>query len=212
MTVNPTPRATTRQSPEAQEPRLRGLPTRTPRMASLPFGLFMVALFAGGAVGLLFFITTLQNQSFEVRQAQREATELGYRVSDLEAQLYAAQAPRELARRATELGMVPNPYGVFIDLETGTVVGEATPVSGGEIPSLRVLPPPPPEPEVPLEAAPVEVQAVEGVPAPAVSPDADAATQDAAADVAGDGASPDAAAGGVGDTGGDQTTTGEAQP
>ena len=54
--------------------------------------------------------------------------------------------------------------------------------------------------------------AVEGVPAPAVSPDADAATQDAAADVAGDGASPDAAAGGVGDTGGDQTTTGEAQP
>ncbi|MDN5571791.1 MAG: hypothetical protein L0G22_11170 [Propionibacteriaceae bacterium] len=182
-------------------PGLRGLPSVPRRLSGVPFGLFIVLILGAGTVGLLTFITFLQNQSFEVRAAERAAAESGYRVSDLEARLYAAEAPRELARRATELGMAPNPHGAFIDLETGTVVGDPTAVRGDEIPSLKVLPPPPPEPETPLEAAPIEGQ-------PAA--EADAGTP--VPDVEGDGASPDAAGAAVDETGGDQTATGEGQP
>lgn len=122
-------------------PQLRRVPSPQRRVATAPFAVMMVLLLVGGMVGLLALITSVQNQAFEVRETQRTANELGYKVSDLEARTTRAKAPAELARRATALGMVPNPHGVFIDLGTGRVVGEAKPVTGNEIPSLKVVPP-----------------------------------------------------------------------
>ncbi|MFV0452224.1 MAG: hypothetical protein ACK5LS_08290 [Propioniciclava sp.] len=122
-------------------PRLRGLPRPPRRLSTRGFAVLMVGILVAGTVGLLFFSTFLQSQAFEVRQAQRQATELGYQVSDLEARVYAAQSPQELARRASELGMVPYENGVFIDLATGTVIGEAAPATGDELPELTVRTP-----------------------------------------------------------------------
>jgi hypothetical protein len=91
--------------------------------------------------GLLMLNTTLQSQAFESRTLNRRATELAYSQADLENQLDALAAPQELARRASELGMRPNPFPVFLVLPSGKVVGKPIPVSGHELPALIVKTP-----------------------------------------------------------------------
>ncbi|MFV0405725.1 MAG: hypothetical protein ACK5LN_02705 [Propioniciclava sp.] len=117
-------------------PQLRGLPRPSRRLSTAWFAVLMVAILVAGTVGQLFFTTYLQSQAFDVRQAQRQAAELGYQVSDLESRVYAAQAPIALARRATSLGMVPASGGAFVDLSTGRVIGQAVPATGDELPGL----------------------------------------------------------------------------
>jgi hypothetical protein len=89
-----------------------------------------------GMVGLLMLNTTLQSQAFESRTLNRQATELAYTQADLENQLAALAAPQELARRASELGMRPNPFPAFLVLPSGKVVGKPIPVNGNEVPGL----------------------------------------------------------------------------
>jgi hypothetical protein len=91
--------------------------------------------------GLLMLNTTLQSQAFESRTLNRRATELAYSQADLENQLDALAAPQELARRASELGMRPNPFPAFLVLPSGKVVGKPIPVSGHELPALIVKTP-----------------------------------------------------------------------
>ncbi len=119
-------------------PRLRGVASPPRRIGSVPFAVTLVSVVIAGMVGLLALTTALQSQAFEVRAAQRTANELGYRASDLTSRVNQASSPAELGRRATQLGMVPNPNAVFIDVRTGTITGDPTPVRGDEIPSLRV--------------------------------------------------------------------------
>lgn len=122
-------------------PRLRGLPAPSVRaIARVPFAGLMILLLAVGMAGLLVFNTYLQDQAFQLRRAQTQAAALGDRLSDVEAQVNEAEAPAQLAGRATELGMVPNPNAVYVDLATGRIVGEPKAVTGNEIPSLRVQP------------------------------------------------------------------------
>jgi len=59
----------------------------------------------------------------------------------LENQLDALAAPQELARRASALGMRPNPFPAFLVLPSGKVVGEPIAVSGDELPALIVKTP-----------------------------------------------------------------------
>jgi hypothetical protein len=122
---------TTRQS-------LRAVAQPAPRLARFPFLLVLIGLFGMGMVGLLMLNTTLQSQAFESRTLNRHATELAYTQADLENQLAALAAPQELARRASELGMRPNPFPVFLVLPSGKVVGKPIPVSGNEVPALIV--------------------------------------------------------------------------
>lgn len=121
-------------------PTLRRVPSPPRRVGQLQFAVAMVLFLTVGMVGVLLLNTHLQNTAFEVGRTRQKAAELGYRVSDLEARVSRLNAPGEVAGRASELGMVPNPHGVFIDLATGTVVGEPLPAQVGEIPSLRVVP------------------------------------------------------------------------
>lgn len=160
-------------------PRLRRIDSPTRTMPGLGFAMLVVVLVVAGMVGLLVLNTTLQNQGFEVRRAQRQAADLAYQVSDLETRVHEAASPAMVAGRATELGMVPNPNGAFIDLATGRIVGTPKAATGQEVPSLRV---PRPAPAI----APADLQHVttnvvpwfdlEGVqpPAPSAPPPADA--------------------------------------
>ena len=109
------------------------------RLARFPFLLVLIGLFGMGMVGMLN--TTLQNQVFESRTLNRQATELAYTQADMENQLAALAAPQELARRASELGMRPNPFPAFLVLPSGKVVGKPIPVSGHEVPALIVKTP-----------------------------------------------------------------------
>jgi hypothetical protein len=110
----------------------------SPRLAQFPFLLVLIGVFGIGMAGLLMLNTTLQSQAFESRTLNRQATELAYAQADLENQLDALAAPQELARRASALGMRPNPHPAFLVLPSGKVVGKPTPVGGEEVPALII--------------------------------------------------------------------------
>jgi hypothetical protein len=111
------------------------------RLARFPFLLVLIGIFGLGMAGLLMLNTTLQNQAFESRTLNRQATELAYAQADLENQLDALAAPQELARRASILGMRPNPHPAFLVLPGGKVVGKPAPVGGEEVPALIIKTP-----------------------------------------------------------------------
>jgi hypothetical protein len=120
---------------------LRAVAQPVSGLAQFPFLLVLIGIFGIGMAGLLMLNTTLQSQAFQSRTHNRQATELAYAQADLENQLDALVAPQELARRASALGMRPNPHPAFLVLPSGKVVGEPTPVSGHEIPALIVKTP-----------------------------------------------------------------------
>jgi hypothetical protein len=111
------------------------------RLARFPFLLVLIGIFGLGMAGLLMLNTTLQNQAFESRTLNRQATELAYAQADLENQLDALAAPQELARRASVLRMRPNPHPAFLVLPSGKVLGKPTPVGGEEVPALIIKTP-----------------------------------------------------------------------
>jgi hypothetical protein len=120
---------------------LRAVAQPTPRLARFPFLLVLIGIFGVGMAGLLMLNTTLQSQAFQSRTLNRQATELAYAQADLENQVDALAAPQELARRASEFGMRPNPFPAFLVLPSGKVVGKPIPVSGREVPALIVKTP-----------------------------------------------------------------------
>jgi hypothetical protein len=120
---------------------LRAVAQPAARLARFPFLLVLIGIFGLGMAGLLMLNTTLQSQAFESRTLNRRATELAYVQADLDNQLDALAAPPELARRASELGMRPNPFPAFLVLPSGKVVGKPIPVSGDEVPALVVKTP-----------------------------------------------------------------------
>jgi hypothetical protein len=120
---------------------LRTVDRPAARMARFPFLVVLIGLFGIGMVGLLMLNTTLQSQAFESRTLNRRATEFAYTQADLENQLAALAAPQELARRASEIGMRPNPFPAFLVLPSGKVVGKPIPVRGHEVTTLIVKTP-----------------------------------------------------------------------
>jgi hypothetical protein len=131
------------------------------RLARFPYLLVLIGIFGMGMVGLLMLNTTLQSQAFQSRTLNRQATELAYAQADLENQLDALAAPQELARRASALGMRPNPFPAFLVLPSGKVVGEPIPVSGDELPNLIVKTPAQLAAEQAAERARAEAKAAE---------------------------------------------------
>ncbi len=123
------------KAPETESP-LRSVPARVSGLGRVPFLLILAGVLAGGLVVLLMLQTTVQEQSFQVRQLQTQATELAYKQAQLEAEVQLRSTPAEIARQATAIGMVPNPYAVFIDTRTGSVVGAQKAVRGNEVPYI----------------------------------------------------------------------------
>ncbi len=108
------------------------------RMARFPFVMVLIAIFGVGMAGLLLLNTTLQGQAFESRTLNRQAAELSYVQTDLETQLDVLSTSHELARRASAIGMRPNPYPALLVAPSGKVIGKAQPVAGDEVPHLIV--------------------------------------------------------------------------
>lgn len=128
-----------RRNPE-QRPRRWGLaqvPIPQRRMAGVPFVLTIGVFLAVGMVGLLLLNTSLQDQSFAVQAQQKAANQLGYRVAALESEVTEARSSTRLAIEATKLGMVPNPYPVYLSLPSGQVIGDPTKLTGSELPDVR---------------------------------------------------------------------------
>jgi hypothetical protein len=107
----------------------------------MPFIGVLIALFGVGMAGLLMLNTSLQNQAFDARSLNRQATELAYVQADLESQIDLRAAPQELARSASALGMRPNPRPAFLEVPSGKVIGDPVRVSGREVPGLVIKTP-----------------------------------------------------------------------
>ena len=137
----PVPGTRETAEPGRRDARLRAVGRPAPRLSRAPFLLVLIAVFGLGMAGLLMLNTTLQNQAFSSRALDRQATELAYTQADLESQIAVLSAPPELARRASALGMRPNPYPALLELPSGDVVGDAKPVTGTEVPSMVVKTP-----------------------------------------------------------------------
>ncbi|MHA6512239.1 hypothetical protein [Tessaracoccus sp. Z1128] len=118
-------------------PRLRVVRVPGAAVSTLGFAVIVLLLVAAGLGAVMVVTTSVGAQSRELAALRRESTELGYTQAALTSQLQKVSSANALALRASQLGMVPNPYPAFIHLADGTVTGVPTPVTGDELPFLR---------------------------------------------------------------------------
>ena len=128
---------TARTEQEETRPALRPLATPSGRMARLPFLIVLIAAFGLGMAGLLLLNTTLQNQEFEARRLNSQASQLTYVQDDLESQLQTVSSPGSLAQKAYAQGLRPNVHAAFLVLPDGTVKGQAQTTKGTEMRYLK---------------------------------------------------------------------------
>jgi hypothetical protein len=124
-----------------RDPWLKVVPRIPSRLARFPFIVVLMAVFGLGMAGLLMLNTTLQNQAFQYRTLKRQATVLAYDEAALQQQIDQLSAPSELARRASAIGMRPNPAPAFLVIPGGKVIGKPTRIKGNEVPDLIVRTP-----------------------------------------------------------------------
>lgn len=130
-------------SPEKGEethPSLTLVPQLRSTVSTMGFVFIIMVLVALGMALVMVVTTSVAAQSKELSALRTEATELDYRAAALGTELQSASSTAFLALRASDLGMVPNPYPAFIRLSDGAILGEPTAVNGDEAPYLRRLP------------------------------------------------------------------------
>ncbi|EFT34301.1 septum formation initiator family protein [Cutibacterium acnes] len=105
-------------------------------MGRLGFAILIVVMLAAGLAGLLVLNTTIQAQSMQIAQETRNLNVLQHQQAVLAAEVDHLRGPQNLQEQAKKLGMRPNPYGSYIDLRTGKVIGTQTKVDGKEVPGV----------------------------------------------------------------------------
>ena len=106
---------------------LRLVPTPGRRAPRAAFVSVVMALLAGGLIGLLLLTTGMQQSAFALFDAETEVAGLRQERQTLAAELAAREAPAALASAAALTGMVPNNSPAFLDLDAGTIRGELLP-------------------------------------------------------------------------------------
>lgn len=132
------PSSRPRSTPRTAAPELRPVPSRGRSARRAPFILVFVSLLAAGMFGLLLLTTKLQDQAFELRSLQTQATELSYRQASLDVDADKARSPQALAALASALGMRANLHPVYIELPSGKIIGTPTKVKESDVPSIVV--------------------------------------------------------------------------
>lgn len=129
-----------------------GAPTAA--VSTLGFVGIVLVIIALGLGGVMVVTTSVAAQSKELAALETKATKLGYQAAALESELQRSSSANALALRATELGMVPNPYPAFVNLADGSITGVPTKVKGDEMPFLRGIAPAPEPTPTPVPATP----------------------------------------------------------
>ncbi|GAA4903678.1 septum formation initiator family protein [Tessaracoccus lubricantis] len=125
-------------------------PTPGATVSTMGFVGIILGLIAVGMAGVMIVTTNVGAQSRELAGLRREATELSYTSAALESHIQRMSSANALALRASELGMVPNPYPAFINLADGSVTGYPKAATQDEMPFLRgIATKPLPKPVVP---------------------------------------------------------------
>ena len=108
------------------------------RRSVIPFAILVLGLLSVGLVILLLLNTALDRGAFELNAAQKRQSQLTDQQQQLQLNLAALSAPGALASQASALGLVPNPRPVFLDPNTGAVLGvpTAAPTTAAPKPSV----------------------------------------------------------------------------
>ncbi|HYJ67090.1 MAG TPA: hypothetical protein VEX15_05445 [Nocardioidaceae bacterium] len=114
-----------RLRPDARSlPRLAAVPPRMANARSGPFVLLVSAMLVVGLVGLLLLNLSMQKGSFRLAALESEASHLQTREQSLDMKVDRLSSSDRLAAEAIDMGMVPNPNPVFLDLSDGSIIGD----------------------------------------------------------------------------------------
>lgn len=188
---------------EHSAPQLRLQTVEPGKKQRMPFMVVILSFLGIGMAGVLLLATSLQSQTNELTQLQRQAAALRYEQAALLSQVEDARSSQQLASRAWELGMRPNPHPVLIQLPDGTVLGEPKAAPENALPGMapRPISTPTPQPSAGVDPqaaasqtvpAPPELPQASAVAAeqPTAAPDAQPAQQPATQDAAAQQAAP----------------------
>lgn len=129
--------------PRAERPVLRPVASSPLKLSRVGFIIFLTTLLGAGMVGILLLNTHIQQRAQTVAVAQREADDLGHQQASLTAKVEQLRSSSDLATRAWELGLRPNPHPVFVKLgadgKPGQVIGEPMAVNGSEMPDQKYV-------------------------------------------------------------------------
>jgi type II secretory pathway pseudopilin PulG len=112
------------------------------RRSVIPFAILVLGLLSLGLVILLLLNTAMDRGAFELSAAQKRQSQLTDQQQELQLRLAALSAPGALASQASALGMVPNPRPVFLNPNSGAVLGvpTAAPTTAAPKPSPSASP------------------------------------------------------------------------
>jgi hypothetical protein len=96
----------------------------------MPFVLLLCGLLGGALVSALVISTTLAEGSFQITSLQASTSSLAKQQQALEEEVAQAQAPQQIAQRASQLGMRRAGELWFLDLATGKVTNDGPTWSG----------------------------------------------------------------------------------
>jgi cell division protein FtsB len=96
----------------------------------VPFAILVGIVLLAGVAGLLLFNTHMQKNSFTATSLEARASALHAQEQALRMQVDELRDPQRLAERARGMGMVPPDAPAFLDLSTGTIVGDADASTG----------------------------------------------------------------------------------
>ncbi|MGY1845075.1 hypothetical protein [Modestobacter sp. SYSU DS0875] len=132
----PVPRPQLRLVPgDAGASRPTPRPSRTTRRRRAPFALLVVGLLVATTLGLLLLNTAIAVDSLEATRQRTANAEQAQEVARLEQRVVAADSAAELARAATEGGLVPPGSAGHLVLQpdgTSVLVGTAAPAPAPE--------------------------------------------------------------------------------
>ncbi len=117
-------RVRARRPATGSRPRLTIVPKLAARAPRVPFVLCVVALLAGGLVGLLLLNTSLQRGAYVAGGLRAQSAALYEQQQALQRRVAALQDPQRVSHRAEALGMVPNDSPAFLVLGSGKVLGK----------------------------------------------------------------------------------------
>ncbi|MEU7477300.1 hypothetical protein AB0A63_15030 [Lentzea sp. NPDC042327] len=135
-------RAYARRAQRAQN--LRGgssAPQQNARQVSkAPFVVLVMLVLVAGIAGIMYFSTQAAADSYRLQEARAEQEKLTLRVEQLRREVALLESPTDLARRATEMGLVePSNPARLRQLADGTVEEFGKPSA----PTKSTSPPPP---------------------------------------------------------------------
>lgn len=108
--------------------------------ARTPFTVLVLAMLAGGVVGLLMFNTSMQQRSFQATALQNQVSALTADKQSLDLELDQLRDPQQLAVEAKALGMVAPSQPAFVRLRDGRILGTPTPATAAEAVRINPMP------------------------------------------------------------------------